>query len=249
MRLKWIAVSVCAAVFVSGALAQSGFGQPRQGGPGQGPRGQQGFGRMMGAGMAGMLLERPDVQRELNLTEQQKSQIRQMQENQRVAMQELRNLPPEERRQKMQELRQKNDPTTVLNETQKKRLREIELQAMGAFALMQPEVADQLKLTQEQRSKLQGVVMQSMQQMREQFQGGGFGQGQGAQQMQQMRDQMEKQMLEVLTPAQRQQWQQMQGKPFQFEGGRPMPWGGGRGGQQGAPRGGSGFGGGRGFGN
>ena len=67
--------------------------------------------------------------------------------------------------------------------------------------------------------------------------------------MQQMRDQMEKQMLEVLTPAQRQQWQQMQGKPFQFEGGRPMPWGGGRGGQQGAPRGGSGFGGGRGFGN
>jgi Spy/CpxP family protein refolding chaperone len=202
---------------------------------------------MMGAGMAGMLLERPDVQRELNLTEQQKNQIRQMQENQRVAMQELRNLPPEERRQKMQELRQKNDPVNVLNETQKKRLREIELQAMGAFALMQPEVADQLKLTQEQRSKLQGVVMQSMQQMREQFQGGGF--GQGAQQMQQMRDQMEKQMLEVLTPVQRQQWQQMQGKPFQFEGGRPMPWGGGRGGQQGAPRGGSGFGGGRGFGN
>lgn len=249
MRLKWIAVSVCAAVFVSGALAQSGFGQPRQGGPGQGPRGQQGFGRMMGVNMAGMLLERPDVQRELNLTEQQKNQIRQMQENQRVAMQELRNLPPQERRQKMEELRTKNDPTKVLNETQKKRLREIELQAMGAFALLQPEVADELKLTQEQRSKLQGVVMQSMQQMREQFQGGGFGQGQGAQQMQQMREQMEKQMLEVLTPAQRQQWQQMQGKPFQFEGGRPMPWGGMRGGPQGAPRGGSGFGGGRGFGN
>ena len=61
MRLKWIAVSVCAAVFVSGALAQSGFGQPRQGGPGQGPRGQQGFGRMMGAGMAGMLLVTGDT--------------------------------------------------------------------------------------------------------------------------------------------------------------------------------------------
>lgn len=252
MRLKWIAVSVFAAALVGGAFAQSGFGQPRQGGPGQGQQRGQGFGRMMGAGMAGMLLERPDVQRELNLTEQQKSQIRQMQENQRTAMQELRNLPPEQRRQRMQEVREKNDPTKVLNETQKKRLREIELQAMGAFALMQPEVADELKLTQEQRSRLQGVVMQSMQQLREQFQGGGFGQGQGAQQMQQMRDQMEKQMLEVLTPAQRQQWQQMQGKPFQFEGGRPNFWGGGRGGfggQQGGPRGGSGFGGGRGFGN
>ncbi|OYT75459.1 MAG: hypothetical protein CFK49_03070 [Armatimonadetes bacterium JP3_11] len=247
MRLKWIAVSVCTTIFVSGALAQSGFGQPRQGG--QAPRAQQGFGRMMGMNMAGMLLERPDVQRELNLTEQQKNQIRQMQENQRVAMQELRNLPPQERRQKMRELREKNNPTKVLNETQKKRLHEIELQAMGAFALLQPEVADQLKLTQEQRSKLQGILTQSMQQMREQFQGGGFGQGQGAQHFQQMREQMEKQMLEVLTPAQRQQWQQMQGKPFQFEGGRPMLWDGMRGGQQGAPRGGSGFGGGRGFGN
>ncbi len=154
MRLKWIAVSVCTTIFVSGALAQSGFGQPRQGG--QAPRAQQGFGRMMGMNMAGMLLERPDVQRELNLTEQQKNQIRQMQENQRVAMQELRNLPPQERRQKMRELREKNDPTKVLNETQKKRLHEIELQAMGAFALLQPEVADQLKLTQEQRLETAG---------------------------------------------------------------------------------------------
>lgn len=248
MRLKWIVMSVCVAVFASGALAQSGFGQPRQGESGQAPRRPQGFGRMMDISMAGMLLQRPDVQRELNLTEQQRNQIRQMQENQRTAMQELRNLPPQERRQKMQELREKNDPTKVLNETQKKRLREIELQALGASALMQSEVADELKLTQEQRSKLQGIITQSMQQMREQFRGGGFGQGQGAQNFQQMREQMEKQMLEVLTPAQRQQWQQMQGKPFQFEGGRPMLWGGMRGGQQGAPRGG-GFGGGRGFGN
>ncbi len=248
MTLRWIAVSIFAVALVGGAFAQSGFGQQRGQG-GQGPRGQ-GFGMMMGGAgmMSGMLLQRADVQRELNLTEQQKNQIRQMQENQRAAMQELRNLPPQERRQKMQELWQKNDPTSVLNESQKKRLREIELQAMGPSAFLQEDVANELKLTQEQRSRLQGIVMQQMQQLREQFQGGGF--GQGGQNLQQLREQMEKQMLEVLTPAQRQQWQQMQGKPFQFEGGRPMLWGGGRGGAQGAPRGGgSGFGGGRGFGN
>ncbi|MFN4033581.1 MAG: hypothetical protein ACK4ME_08190 [Fimbriimonadales bacterium] len=240
MRFRWIAVSVFAVALVGGAFAQSGFGQQR----GQGPRGQ-GFGMMMGGAgmMSGMLLQRADVQRELNLTEQQKSQIRQMQENQRAAMQELRNLPPQERRQKIMELRQKNDPTNVLNESQKKRLREIELQALGPSAFFQEDVANELKLTQEQRARLQGIVMQQMQQLREQFQGGGF--GQGGQNLQQLREQMEKQMLEVLTPAQRQQWQQMQGKPFQFEGGRPMLWGGGgRGGAQGAPRGG-----GRGFGN
>jgi Spy/CpxP family protein refolding chaperone len=252
MRAKTIAVGVLAAALVCSVFAQGVFGgQPRQGqGGGQGLRGQ-GFGRMMGAGMAGMLLQRPDVQRELNLTEQQKTQIRQMQEAMRTAWQETRNLPPQERRQKMEELRQKNDPTKVLNETQKKRLRELELQAMGPMAFLQPEVADELKLTQEQRSRLQGIVMQQMQQLRELWQGGGFGQGQGAQNFQQIREQMEKQMLEVLTPAQRQQWQQMQGKPFQFEGGRPMFWGGMGGfgqGQQGRPRGGSGFGG-SGFGN
>jgi len=250
MRVKTIVVSVLAASLVYSALAQGVFGgQPRQGQGGPAQRGQ-GFGRMMGMGMASALLERPDVQRELNLTEQQKTQIRQMQEAMRAAWQEMRNLPPQERRQKMEELRQKNDPTKVLNESQKKRLREIELQAMGPTAFLQPEVADELKLTQEQRSRLQGIVMQQMQQLREQFQGGGFGQGQGAQNFQQIREQMEKQMLEVLTPAQREKWQQMQGKPFQFEGGRPMLWGGMGGfGQQGRPRGGSGFGGGRGFGN
>ena len=253
MRAKTIVVSALAAALVCGMFAQGVFGgQPRQGqGGGQGLRGQ-GFGRMMGMGMAGMLLQRPDVQRELNLTEQQKTQIRQMQEAMRTAWQEMRNLPPQERRQKIEELRQKNDPTKVLNETQRKRLRELELQAMGPMAFLQPEVADELKLTQEQRSRLQGIVMEQLQQLRELWQGGGFGQGQGAQNLQQIREQTEKQMLEVLTPAQRQQWQQMQGKPFQFEGGRPMFWGGmggfGRG-QQGAPRGGSGFGGGRGFGN
>ena len=255
MRVKTIVVSVLAASLVYSACAQGVFGggQPRQGQGAPTQRGQ-GFGWMMGAGMSGMLLQRPDVQRELNLTEQQKTQIRQMQEAMRTAMQEMRNMPPQERRQKMEELRQKNDPTKVLNETQKKRLRELELQAMGPTAFLQPEVADELKLTQEQRSRLQGIVMQQMQQLREQFQGGGFGQGQGAQSFQQIREQAEKQMLEVLTPAQRQQWQQMQGKPFQFEGGRPMLWGGGGAGgfgqgQQGRPRGGSGFGGGRGFGN
>jgi Spy/CpxP family protein refolding chaperone len=253
MRVKTIVMSVLAASLVYSALAQGVFGggQPRQGQGGQAQRGQ-GWGRMMGMGMSGMLLERPDVQRELNLTEQQKTQIRQMQESMRTAMQELRNAPPQERRQKMEELRQKNDPTKVLNESQKKRLRELELQAMGPTAFLQPEVADELKLSQEQRSRLQGIVMQQMQQLREQFQGGG--QGQGAPNFQQMREQAEKQMLEVLTPAQREQWQQMQGKPFAFEGGRPMFWGGGAGGfgqgQQGRPRGGSGFGGGgRGFGN
>ncbi len=248
MQLRTLAATLCIAVLVGSALAQAGSGQQRQ------VRDRIAFqggaaGRM---GLSAMLLERADVQRELNLTEQQKTQIRQMLEEQRRARAELRNLPPEQRLEKMLELRQKYDPTSVLTDAQKKRLRELELQAMGPMAFLNPEVADELKLTQEQRSRLMGIMNEFRNQLREQWQGGGFqqgNQGQRMQQMQRMREQMEQRMLEVLTPAQRQQWQQMQGKPFQFEGGRPMLWG-NWGGGDGAPRrGGGGFGGGRGFGN
>lgn len=204
-------------VFVSGALAQQG--QPQR------PRGPQGapgpgFGRMWGggAGIGGMLLNRADVQRELNLTEQQKAKINEMQQAQRAAMQELRNLPPQERRQRMQEIRQKNDPTSVLNEEQKKRLKELELQWLGPMALMNPEVAKEVGLTAEQQSKIQGLAREQMQQMRGQFQGG----GQPGANLEQARQQLENRILEILTPAQRQKWQQMQGKPFQFEGGRGL---------------------------
>ncbi len=238
MRTRTVWVGVVAVALVASAIAQQGQPQRQRGGQfGQGP----GFGRMMGGGamVASMLLARPDVQRELNLTEQQKAKINEMQQAQRLAMQELRNLPPEERRQRMQEIRQKNDPTTVLNDTQKKRLRELELQWTGPVALMNPEVAKEVGLTTEQQSKIQGIIQEQMQAMREQFQGG----GQPGANFQQMREQVEKRILEVLTPAQRQKWQEMLGKPFQFEGGRGFGPGFGRprqgGGQQ---RGGQGFG-------
>ncbi|MDW8051920.1 MAG: Spy/CpxP family protein refolding chaperone [Armatimonadota bacterium] len=242
MRLRWIGTAIAAMALVGVALAQAGAGQQ--------PRPERegfGFGGRMGRwGMAAMLLERADVQRELNLTEQQKAQLRQMREALRAAREELRNLPPEERRQRMQELRQKYDPVNVLTEAQRKRLRELELQAMGPMAFLNPEVADALKLTQEQRARLRAIANEFFNQMRQQFQAGGFGQGQVAQQLRQAREQVEQRMLQVLTPQQLQQWQQMQGKPFQFEGGRPMLWGGWRD-REGPPR--NGFTGGRGFGN
>ncbi len=233
MKTRWIVAGFMAMVLVSGALAQQG--QPQRPRLRQGEQGLA-FGRMWGgAAISGMLLNRADVQRELNLTEQQKAKINEMQQAQRLAMQELRNLPPEERRQRMQEIRQKNDPTSVLNEGQKKRLKELELQWLGPMALMNPEVAKEVGLTAEQQSKIQGLVREQMQQMRGQFQGG----GQPGANLEQARQQLENRILDLLTPAQRQKWQQMQGKPFQFEGGRGF--GGVRpGGRQ--QRGGQGFG-------
>lgn len=244
MRNVWIWTSVLAIALSASAFAQQG--QPRRGeGQGRPQFGQQGgFGFTGMRGMVGdMILMRSDVQRELNLTEQQKAKINEMQQAMRMAREELRNLPPDQRRQRMQELRQKNDPKQVLTDAQKKRLHELELQWQGPIALMNPEIAREVGLTEEQRSKIQGILTEQFQAMRGQFQ-----QGDGQQNMQafqQAREEVEKKILAVLTPAQREKWNQMLGKPFQFEGGRGFGpgFGGPRGGQGGGQRrGGQGFG-------
>lgn len=247
MRHLWMWTSILAVALVASAVAQSG--QPRRGeGNGRPQFGGQQSPRLAGMreqGMlASMLLARPDVQKELNLTAQQKAKIEEMQQAMRMAREELRSLPPDQRRQRMAELRQKNDPTSVLTETQKKRLRELELQWQGPTALMNPEIAQEVGLTQEQRTKIMGILQEQFQGMRERFQQGGSPDPQA---LEKAREEVEKKILEVLTPAQRQKWDQMLGKPFTFEGGRR--WGAGFGGPRvgpggggGARRGGQGFG-------
>ncbi|GBC90668.1 MAG: hypothetical protein N2045_10225 [Fimbriimonadales bacterium] len=247
MRNLWIWTSVLALAVAATATVQAqrrGEGQARPQ-PQAGQQERLGLRMMQGRGIAGMLLMRPDVQRELNLTEQQKAKINEMQQAMRVAMQELRNLPPDQRRQRMEEIRQKNDPTTVLTDAQKKRLRELELQWQGPMALMNPEIAREVGLTQEQQSKIQGILQEQFQAMRERFQQGG---GQpDPQAFEKARQELENKILAVLTPAQREKWNQMLGKPFQFEGGRGFGPGfggprGGFGGPGGQRRGGQGFG-------
>ncbi|MER3402832.1 MAG: hypothetical protein C4336_08670 [Armatimonadota bacterium] len=232
MRHLWIWTSTLAVALVASAIAQPG--QPRYGeGQGRPHLGRQQPPRLAGMRAHGMLasilLARPDVQKELNLTAQQKAKIDEMQQAMRRAREELRSLPPDQRRQRMAELRQKNDPTSVLTETQKKRLRELELQWQGPTALMDPEIAQEVGLTQEQQAKIMGIV-QEFRRMRAPSKQGG---SPGPQALEQAREETEKKILEVLTPAQRQKWDQMLGKPFTFEGGRRSI---------GARRGGQGFG-------
>lgn len=238
MRTKWLWLGVAAIALTSVALAQQPERPRRQDQPGFGFGG-----RMMGQNLGMMLLQRPDVQKELNLSQSQKAKLEQMQQEMRQAMQDMFNLSPEERREQMQALRQKYDPTSILNEAQRKRLRELELQWQGPMALTNPEIAQQLGLTQEQQAKIRGIMQETFQAMRPQpGQPGQF--GGRMEEMQKAREQAEKKILEVLTPAQHEKWQQMLGKPFEFEGGRGMMPIGPRGGAGGArPRGGAGFGG------
>jgi len=232
MRTKWFWLGVAALALTSIALAQQPERPRRQGQPGFGFGG-----RMMGQNLSVMLLMREDVQKELNLSQNQKAKLEQMRQEMMQAMQELRNLPPEQRRERMQELRQKYDPASVLTDAQRKRLRELELQWQGAFALTDPEVARQVGLTEEQQAKIRGILQETFQSLRPQPGQPGQPGGTRMEEIQKAREQAEKKILEVLTPAQREKWQQMLGKPFEFQGGRGflprLPRGGAPGGQRG----------------
>jgi len=223
--MKKLMVMFAMLALVTTALAQPGPGGRRGMGPGMG----MGFG--MGGGFG--LLMMPEVQKEINLTEQQKQQLQQLMAEQREQMmplmQQMRDATPEQRQKLMEQVMQKWDQALgkVLQPEQKARLRELQLQAEGASALARPDVAKELNLNDEQKRKISDILAQYRQKQRQLWQ-----QGPGAdreamfQQMQQLRQQMDKELLAVLTEQQQQQWKKMQGKPFQFPRG---PFGGGRG--------------------
>lgn len=224
--MKKLMVMFAVLALVSTALAQPGPGGPG-GRRGMGPGMFPGFG--MGGGFG--LLMMPEVQKELGITEQQRQQIGQLMMEQReqmqALMQQMRDATPEQRQQLMQQAMQKWDEGIgkILQPAQKSRLRELQLQAEGASALMRADVAKELNLSEEQRKKISDIVAQYRQKQMQLWQ-----QGRGPdadrqalmQQMQQLRQQMDKELLAVLTAQQQEQWKKMQGKPFQFPRGPGM---------------------------
>jgi Spy/CpxP family protein refolding chaperone len=158
-----IAATLCAA---GSALAQ-GFG----------------FGPPMGGGA--MLLQMPAVQTELKLTDEQKAKLgalrQRLREERQGAFEELRGQGPEAFQKKMAEWRTSEDKqvSAILDTDQQKRFHQLQLQERGASAVLDKPLADALKLTDEQRTKIQAVLDEQRQSMRSLFGGpggpGGFG--------------------------------------------------------------------------
>ncbi|MBM3458714.1 MAG: hypothetical protein FJX77_09310 [Armatimonadetes bacterium] len=115
------------------------------------------------AGMAG-LVERPDVQKELKVTEEQ-----------RAALERLRSARPERLRAFMMRQRQEGrippiqgladfqaaeekELTGLLAQEQLARLRQLQLQREGFRAVSRPEVADELALTPTQRAQVAEIA-------------------------------------------------------------------------------------------
>src|SRR5438874_8537260 len=147
-----------------------------------GAAGAQGFGRSgqgfrMGGGA--MLVMAPDVQKDLKLTDAQKAQVRGAIQKMQGAIQALFQQGPngsqEERMQAVQKLQAEQQKTIdgILNPDQRKRLREIQFQQQGGMALANPEVANELKMTDDQKQKVGAILQQQQQAVRDLLQSGG----------------------------------------------------------------------------
>jgi hypothetical protein len=221
------------AVFVVGVallLVVPAMAQQRQRGQGQGRGGRGGgFG---GPGLAG-LIRNEGVQKELGLTSDQTQKaeeaVQKVSEKYQDERATLRDLSPEERREKMTALNTKiNDESLkalhdVLKPEQLKRLKQVELQQRGPDALTDPEIQSKLNLTSDQKSKIKTIAADYAAERGQLFQGarGGGGDFQEAQKkMTAMRKATMEKISDVLTSAQKETWKEMTGTPFevQFQG-------------------------------
>jgi hypothetical protein len=101
----------------------------------------------------------------------------------------------------------------ILSADQMARFKQLNLQAQGPMIIGRPDIADKLELSQDQKDQIH-QIMDAAQQNRPRPDGG---QPQNMrQQMKVWRDQTGQKVLGVLTGAQRRAWEGMLGKPFKF---------------------------------
>src|SRR5262249_28594448 len=115
------------------------------------------------------LLGQKSVHQELKLSDEQIKQVKELADKQRESFQGLRDLSPEERRTKRQEMNKANNEAVdkILKPEQFNRVKQISLQQQGARAVLTDEVAKTLKITDDQKEKLREIQMKSFEEMRE----------------------------------------------------------------------------------
>jgi hypothetical protein len=235
------------------------FGGP--GGPGGGPGGPGGPGGMMmgmgqrdGAGSLVMLLGREEVRTEIKLMPDQVEGLRKMAERMRPERPDFdfRSATDQERsafmaKMQAQQAERAADAKAQLEELlmpkQFERLEQIALQAQGAMALVNTEVAEKLGLTKEvteamgkdltaNQEKVRDMV-QAMMRDRDREAAGAM-----REKMEEMRKDLDTKLVAHLSDEQKTMFEEMKGEPFELA---PMTFGGrgaGPGGERGAGPGG-----------
>ena len=169
------------------------------------------------------LLGVEQVQKELTLSEEQKTKVAQLVDDNRNAIQNLFQLSPEERQSKMQERVKENQKKIAdfLSAAQNERLDQISLQltvqTQGPGAFIRPEVADKLGLTSEQKDKIQAIVDELGGKRRDIIQNAN-GNFQAVQEpMMKLTAEEKDKAVALLTDDQKKKWETLAGKEFKID--------------------------------
>lgn len=175
----------------------------------------------MGAGMGlAQLVRMEAVRTEIGLTQEQAEKVREVAASVgggrgQGARQNLQDMTDAERRQWREDMEARTAEMEkklgeVLSADQMKRLRQIQVQAMGTRALMSPNVVKELSITEEQQEKMRTASREAMQGTR----GGGAGQRPDREAMAAAMEKANAAMLDVLTADQKAKFEELKGKPF-----------------------------------
>jgi hypothetical protein len=189
----------------------------------QGP--PRGFGARMGTYSG--LLANESVQKELKLDEKQVEKSKTLDEKMSAEMGEkfqgLGDLEPQERRAKMMEINREISASALkaagefLKPEQIARLKQIAYQVRGAQSFNDPDVAKKLNITDEQKSEIEKIQRESMQEMRAIFQDAGDDREAAMKKAGELRKQVQAKIEGKLNDEQKKTWKGMVGAPFEIK--------------------------------
>jgi hypothetical protein len=178
-----------------------------------------------GAGGPGGLLFHPDVKKDLKMSEEQAGKLREalgkVMNKYKGDLEKFEKNPPSQKdgEKTMRAFHEDSDKAiaSVLDAKQLKRFRQIEWQLNGVGSLQDPELQKELKVTDEQKKKLEDIFREA---------------GQKFQQLQQRREtsqakyeavvkETDDKANGVLTDEQKKRWKEAQGPKFEMS--RPAP--------------------------
>jgi hypothetical protein len=163
------------------------------------------------------LLRHKSIRDELKLTEDETKRIHDFTDRQWQKAQRIEALPAAERDREFAGLSRENDQflKEVLEPEQLKRLNQITLQTAGLLWVTYPQVADQLRLTEEQKAKARQYQAEARREMQEIL----YAQTRGERhaKLKELRQTSRKRLMEILTDEQEKTWKEMCGEPFHGE--------------------------------
>ena len=215
---KWIGIGILLVAAQSAALAQ---GVRIMGGGGAMSQGMVLF--SLGPDGPGI---RGDVSKELKLTDAQKSKISDFQQKQMEEMMGLFQSGQRPSQEEMQAIMKKrNEAETkflgeTLDETQRKRLRELWIQRMDNAAMLNEDLARELAITDEQKQKakdLQAKQAEANRSVREKAQNGELDFSQIREIMEKNSKALNLELGKILTEDQKTKLKAMRGAEFKFD--------------------------------